>query len=96
MSVMPGFGGQHFEPEVLAKVRALRKLHPKLHISIDGGINPHTAGDAVAAGVDQLVAGSAVFRDDGNYRAALAELAIAARLGMAKGGGSTGGTRPGP
>ncbi|WP_422926770.1 ribulose-phosphate 3-epimerase [Singulisphaera sp. PoT] len=81
MSVMPGFGGQKFEPEVLSKVRALRAARPDLHISIDGGINPTTAGAAVEAGVNQLVAGSAVFRSDGNYAAALAELAQGARRG---------------
>ena len=75
MSVMPGFGGQKFDPAVLAKVRRIRAARPGLRISIDGGIKPDTAADAVAAGVTQLVAGSAVFRPDGNYAAALAELA---------------------
>jgi ribulose-phosphate 3-epimerase len=81
MSVMPGFGGQAFEPEVLSKVRAVRAAKPAMRISIDGGINPETVGAAVAAGADQLVAGSAVFRNDGNYAAALAELAKGARRG---------------
>ena len=79
MSVMPGFGGQAFEPSVLDKVRAVRAARPDLPISIDGGINPRTAADAVAAGVTQLVAGSAIFRSVGNYAAALAELAEGAR-----------------
>lgn len=79
MSVMPGFGGQKFDATVLDKVRALRALRPRLPISIDGGINPATVGEAVAAGATQLVAGSAVFRGDGNYAAALAELAEGAR-----------------
>jgi ribulose-phosphate 3-epimerase len=86
MSVMPGFGGQAFEPEVLGKVRRLRALRPDLRVSIDGGINPSTTADAVAAGATQLVAGSAVFRPDGNYAAALAELAGAARRGRERGG----------
>ena len=47
------------------------------------GSTPTTAGAAVAAGATQLVAGSAVFRNDGNYAAALAELAEAARRGSA-------------
>ena len=75
MSVMPGFGGQKFDASVLSKVRALRASHPGLHISIDGGIKPDTAGLAVEAGVSQMVVGSGVFRPDGNYAAALAELA---------------------
>jgi ribulose-phosphate 3-epimerase len=81
MSVMPGFGGQKFEAAVLDKVRALRSARPDLRISMDGGINPSTAGAAVEAGAVQLVAGSAVFRKDGNYAAALDELAQAARRG---------------
>jgi ribulose-phosphate 3-epimerase len=87
MSVMPGFGGQKFDASVLDKVRALRAGHPRLPISIDGGINPMTAPDAVAAGATQLVAGSAVFRKDGNYAAALAELAEAASRGTERGAG---------
>jgi ribulose-phosphate 3-epimerase len=86
MSVMPGFGGQAFEPAVLEKVRRLRALRPGMRVSIDGGINPSTATGAVAAGASQLVAGSAVFRADGNYAAALAELAEAARRGRERGG----------
>jgi ribulose-phosphate 3-epimerase len=86
MSVMPGFGGQKFEPAVLAKVRALRAARPGLRVSIDGGIKPDTAADAAAAGVTQLVAGSAVFRPDGNYAAALADLARGARRGIERGG----------
>jgi ribulose-phosphate 3-epimerase len=86
MSVMPGFGGQPFEAAVLEKVRALRSARPGLRISIDGGINPRTAEEAVAAGAHQLVAGSSVFRGDGNYAAALAELAEGARRGSERGG----------
>ncbi len=87
MSVMPGFGGQKFEAAVLEKVRVLRRLRPDLPISIDGGINPETAAEAVAAGVTQLVVGSAMFRSDRNYAAALAELAEGARRGIPRGGG---------
>ena len=45
MSVMPGFGGQKFDPSVLDKVRALCAARPGLRISIDGGIKPDTAAD---------------------------------------------------
>jgi len=66
MSVHPGFSGQAFIPEVLAKVRTLRTLREngagEFLISIDGGINGTTAREAVEAGVDVLVAGSYVFR----------------------------------
>jgi ribulose-phosphate 3-epimerase len=85
MSVMPGFGGQKFDASVLDKVRAIRASHPKLWISIDGGIKPDTAELAVAAGVSQMVVGSGVFRPDGNYAAALAELAEGIRRGLERG-----------
>src|SRR4051794_4663268 len=88
MSVMPGFGGQAFEASVLDKVRAARQARADLRISIDGGIKPDTAEEAAAAGVSQLVAGSAVFRNPGKYATALAELANGARRGSERGGGS--------
>ena len=87
MSVMPGFGGQAFEPAVLEKVRALRTAKPSLRISIDGGIKPDTAALATEAGVSQLVAGSAVFRSDGQYAEALDELVQGARRGLTTRGG---------
>lgn len=77
MSVMPGFGGQSFEPQVLDKVRALRAARPQMEIAIDGGIKPSNAGEAVASGVTQLVVGSFIWRKDGNYAVSLAELAEA-------------------
>jgi ribulose-phosphate 3-epimerase len=65
MSVNPGFGGQKFIPEILPKIRRLRRacnergLAPR--IEIDGGINPETAPLVIAAGADALVAGAAVY-----------------------------------
>ena len=85
MSVMPGFGGQKFDPSALEKVRVLRTARPEMPISIDGGINRSTAADAVAAGATQLVVGSAMFRADGNYAAALVELAEEIRRGSQRG-----------
>lgn len=63
MSVVPGFGGQKFMPEVLDKVRNIRahKDGKDIDIQMDGGINAETAALAAAAGVNVLVAGSAVF-----------------------------------
>ncbi len=65
MSVEPGFGGQTFMPEVLAKVRTARRLvdagQLKVLIEIDGGINEDTIVAAAEAGVDCFVAGSAVY-----------------------------------
>ena len=66
MSVNPGFGGQEFIADVLAKVRSARRAIDDAgwatEIEIDGGITVETARLAAAAGVDILVAGSAVFR----------------------------------
>jgi len=61
MSVHPGFGGQKFMPEVLEKVRIMKKLKTKALISIDGGINPETSRQAREAGAEVLVAGAAIF-----------------------------------
>lgn len=65
MSVNPGFGGQKFIPEVLDKVRELKKQKAEgvtgALISIDGGINPDTAKLAREAGAEVLVAGAAIF-----------------------------------
>jgi ribulose-phosphate 3-epimerase len=61
MSVVPGFGGQAFRPEVLEKVRGLREEGWLGDVEIDGGIDPRTARLAIEAGADVLVAGSAVF-----------------------------------
>jgi ribulose-phosphate 3-epimerase len=62
MSVFPGFGGQKFIADVLGKVRGLRDAGYAGDIEIDGGIDATTAPLAVEAGVDVLVAGTAVFR----------------------------------
>ena len=76
MSVRPGFGGQAFIPEVLDKVRVVRRAIDDqglaVEIEIDGGINVDTAPSAAAAGVDILVAGSAVFHADDPAAAARA------------------------
>jgi ribulose-phosphate 3-epimerase len=68
MSVEPGFGGQRFIPEVLDKVRTVRRLvdrgELRVLIEIDGGINADTIEAAAEAGVDCFVAGSAVFGAD--------------------------------
>ncbi|MHB1125986.1 MAG: ribulose-phosphate 3-epimerase [Bacillota bacterium] len=66
MSVNPGFGGQEFIPSVCDKIRELREIilarGLTMDIEVDGGINPQTAQQVVAAGANVLVAGSAVFK----------------------------------
>lgn len=67
MSVNPGFGGQEFIPYSVEKVRQIRQALDRqncshVHIQVDGGINPETAPQVVAAGANILVAGSAIFK----------------------------------
>ncbi len=61
MSVEPGFGGQAFQPQALAFLRQLRTLAPEISLTVDGGVNHKTAGDAVAAGATTLVVGTGLF-----------------------------------
>lgn len=60
MSVEPGFGGQAFIESSVDKIREIRKLYPEVLIEVDGGINKHTAKKVIDAGVDVIVAGSAI------------------------------------
>lgn len=64
MTVNPGFGGQSFIAPVLPKIARLREMigERPIHIQVDGGVTPETAGEVVAAGADVLVAGSAIFK----------------------------------
>ena len=66
MSVNPGFGGQKFIENTIAKVRRLKKLinesGSKALVEVDGGVQAETAPRLVAAGVDVLVSGSYVFK----------------------------------
>lgn len=67
MSVMPGFGGQAFEPAAMEKLRRLRaSAGSDVLLSVDGGVNLDTVGPCAEAGADLFVAGSALFSQD-NY-----------------------------
>lgn len=61
MTVEPGFGGQSFQYDCLAKVEQLRKKYPSLFIQVDGGINLNNISDVIKAGANVLVAGTSVF-----------------------------------
>jgi ribulose-phosphate 3-epimerase len=75
MSVNPGFGGQAFIPEVLAKIAPLKTLKPDLIIEIDGGVSLDNAAQLRAHGVDVLVAGSAIFgRPESEYAATIKQM----------------------
>src|SRR5882672_4343728 len=67
LTVNPGFGGQAFLASQLTKIRAARERimswGREVMLEVDGGINPQTAKEAIAAGADVLVAGTAVFHD---------------------------------
>ena len=79
MSVNPGFGGQSFIASQLRKIEALKARIDQrglaTRIEVDGGVNPQTAKDCIAAGASALVAGSAVFRGGPDaYRANISAL----------------------
>lgn len=73
MSVEPGFGGQAFIESSVDKIKTAKKLFPNVLIEVDGGINEKTAGKVIDAGVDVIVAGSAIM-NAADRKAAIAEL----------------------
>ncbi|HEY1261137.1 MAG TPA: ribulose-phosphate 3-epimerase [Stellaceae bacterium] len=77
MTVNPGFGGQKFLPEMLPKIRALRRLCDERGldpvIEVDGGLSGKNAWAAFEAGANAIVAGTAVFHAP-DYRAAIAAI----------------------
>ncbi len=68
MSVEPGFAGQKFMPDVLPKLRKLKKLitnkNLKIDLEIDGGINFDNCKIAIDAGANVLVSGSTIFKQN--------------------------------
>ena len=68
MSVNPGFGGQKFMPEVLDKVKKLKKIQSEKNINfdieIDGGINFDNYQSAIDAGANILVSGTTIFKSN--------------------------------
>jgi ribulose-phosphate 3-epimerase len=66
MSVNPGFGAQKFIPQILEKIKQLRKMIDEkglnVHIEIDGGVTLDNAKEILSAGADVLVAGNTVFK----------------------------------
>ncbi len=73
MSVNPGFGGQKFIPEVLDKIKQLKKIQQEkdlnFDIEIDGGINFENCKIAIDAGANILVSGTTVFKsNDGDIK----------------------------
>ena len=68
MSVNPGFGGQKFMPEVLEKIKDLKKIQNEKKLSfdieIDGGINFENSKSAIKAGANILVSGTTIFKSN--------------------------------
>ena len=68
MSVNPGFGGQKFMPEVLTKIKELKKIQKEkslnFDIEIDGGINFENSKKAIEAGANILVSGTTIFKSN--------------------------------
>ncbi|UWU74934.1 ribulose-phosphate 3-epimerase [Bradyrhizobium huanghuaihaiense] len=85
MTVNPGFGGQAFLESQLEKIRRIRSMigDRPIRLEVDGGITRDNAAAVAAAGVDTLVAGSAVFRGKGgaDYAANIAAIRAAAEAG---------------
>jgi ribulose-phosphate 3-epimerase len=88
MSVNPGFGGQKFIPQALAKLRTVRakvdayrrETGREILVEVDGGVKTDNIAEIARAGADTFVAGSAIFgaRDaDGGYRGVLKQLRAA-------------------
>jgi ribulose-phosphate 3-epimerase len=82
MTVNPGFGGQSFIGAMAEKIATIRQMTAgrDIVIEVDGGITAETAPLAAAAGARALVAGSAVFKGDGEaaYRANIDAIRTAA------------------
>ena len=79
MSVNPGFGGQKFMPEVLDKIKELKKIKDEneyhFDIEVDGGINFSNSKIVLEAGADILVSGTTVFKEnDGNIKTNIEKL----------------------
>ena len=68
MSVNPGFGGQKFMPEVLDKIKELKKIQEQkklnFDIEVDGGINFENSKIAIEAGANILVSGTTIFKSN--------------------------------
>jgi ribulose-phosphate 3-epimerase len=80
MSVMPGFGGQKFDPVALEKLDAVKSSNAAkdLLLEVDGGVNSDTIGRCAEAGATLFVVGSAIFRQP-DYREAVTRLTHQAR-----------------
>ena len=81
MSVNPGFGGQAYIPAVTEKIRRINTMigDRPIELEVDGGITAQTAGIPASAGVNVLVAGSAIYKGKSieDYRSNIADIRAA-------------------
>jgi ribulose-phosphate 3-epimerase len=88
MTVNPGFGGQAFIESQLAKIAALRaeldRVNPGARLAVDGGVHAENIAAVVAAGADQIIAGSAVFNNEQTVAEAIAGLRRGIACGLAQ------------
>jgi ribulose-phosphate 3-epimerase len=86
MTVDPGFGGQPFNERSLDKITRVQEMlesaRSEAELEVDGGIDPRTAEQVVAAGATVLVAGTAVFGAPEGVRTGIAAIRAAARRGQ--------------
>jgi ribulose-phosphate 3-epimerase len=86
MTVEPGFGGQAFMVDMMAKVRAARSAisdtGQEIWLQVDGGVSDQTIEIAARAGADVFVAGSAVYRSDDPHAMVMALRGLAERAFM--------------
>lgn len=80
MTVNPGFGGQSFIPAMVEKIEQTSQLIDgrDIALQVDGGITAQTAADVIAAGANNLVAGSAIFGHPMGYEKAIQDIRNAA------------------
>lgn len=64
MSIVPGYQGSQFLPEVFHRLALVRDQQPGARITVDGGVNQTNIHAVVAAGADEVVVGSAIWRDN--------------------------------
>src|SRR3989344_4229595 len=62
-----GYHGHPFEEKVLDRIKTLREKYPDVTISVDGGVNLENAPKILSAGADNLIVGSAIFKN-GNIK----------------------------
>jgi len=64
LAVTPGMSGEEVDLRILERIRRVREMHGRIHITLDGGVRVGVAHDAVAKGATRLVAASAIFAQD--------------------------------